>query len=75
MVFVLSYKNLLDFITFELNSILNISLDYTPFTKQVLTSLFLNLASSLYGLVAVILDTGFHRSFKPVCVKDQDNEK
>ena len=40
-----SYKNLLDFITFELNSFLCHFLYYTPFKKQVLTLLFLSLSN------------------------------
>ena len=69
MVFFLSYKNLLDFITFELISILKFSLYYTSFAKTSLDTPVSDPTSSLYNLVAISFDIGFHRLFKPVFYK------
>ena len=60
MIFYLSHKNLLGFITFELNYVLYFSLYYTPFTKHYCFCTYL-----------IIIQTCSHRLFTPVCVKGQ----
>ena len=70
-VFFLSNKSLLDFITLKQNSFLTL-LHYLY--KTGLDTL-VSEPETLYRFVAFILDIGFHRFLKPVYVKGQDKEK